>query len=441
MTISEFVKAECAINIDRLHKTTDQDVSFDLNFWETINKILPPFFQQLSDAGLLSNGYVVHMLGDVIDKALNHKSFGPLQSIEINPTEWFGDDCAKSGSQIISELKDQYFQKPYDGYTISNKRCSSVYYNPYTMTYHDLEKANGYYNDLTGIGWTGNPFDLKFAQRVIPLIASSLNMGRFNFDTTIKKFPYTPLIHHESLPVTWEEEAVWDFLEILEQIEAYKGDEFTRLPIKTYSTNNFNSYMVFIHFDGLCEKETYLLYLFGMKDEEGDDDFIITHLMPYQLPLKMSQLDIDTVMCSHLEFMKKYLFTDPSSIYRFHSPMNLLEPEDNKDPMWSFFILGSQVTIDSTIKKSMHVNDGYLYLPKDYASQLQLINIDCNKLADFIYNSDACEVSRSDDIDKLNIPDYMKAQIRKVYDLISKHDQNCYKRGLKLCAAPLSCQS
>lgn len=435
MTISEFVKTECAINLERLRQMKeDDDVSFDIYFWESMDTILPTFFQQLSDAGLLSNGYVAHKVASIIDKAFNHTSLSPIHSIEDDPLEWFDAECimGRTGAEIISDLKDRYYNTEFNGYLISNKRCSSVYYNPYTMKYHDTELAHGYYNDLTGIGWTGYPFEPKFAAQIIPNIAESLKMSRFRFDTTISKFPYTPAAHHDSLPVTWEEESLWDFLDIIDHVQDYKGDEFSRSPVQKFTIGDPFSYLVFIHFNGASEKATYLLYLVPMKDKDGKYTFI-THLMPYQLPFAMSSTDIETTVESHRNFMASYLLKKrPTSIYYFHSPMNLLEPEDNKDLMWSFFISADEVALNDTLKSMMHINDGYLYLPKDYASILHLAQIQYENDGDVVYSYKSIEIINRTEISSIDAPEKVKDQIAKVYNLISKHDHLCHERGIAL---------
>lgn len=426
---------ECDLAIEDLKKNnSDDDIGMDISFWECMKITIPQLFKTLSEWEVLSHPITANMAADVITRALNHRTLGaPIRSIEDAPYDWLDD--AQDVEKAMAFLETFYGKSNDDGYYLQNRRCPSVFYDPCTKTYSDNEKADGYFNDLSGIGWTGRPFDPEFAKKTIPGLFERLDMARFNMDSIIHEFPYYPVVHHRSHPCTWEEECLWDFLDMISI-----GREVKPMTLHSFRYDNqqMTGYIILFRFNGSYEKDTYMLYVLPLTQHDPDDGVetnqCIVHLMPYVLPYDMPKTACDIIYKSHMNFMSKYLVKYPSSIGIFTARCNLLEPEDNADPIFNFFIPLNEVVEDeergiSFIGGStMHYNhDSYITITETTLQE------DLQK-PDF-YNARIFDVSAPSELPDDEIPECVMDAIRKVYALIYIHDRNCMERRMNIAKA------
>ena len=424
---------ECDLAIENLRKgNPEEEIEMDVSFWECMKKALPELLTTLSEGDVLSHPFTANMAVDVISRAINHRTLGaPIWPIETAPRDWLANE--QDIEKTLAFLESLYGTKNDDGYMLQNRRCPSIFYDPHTKTYSDIEKADGYFNDLTGIGWTGRPFDPEFAKKVVPGLFERLDMGRYNFDSEIHNFPYYPVTGHKSHPCTWEEECLWDFLDIISI-----GREVKPMTLHNFSYDNLQltGYIILFRFDGFTDKDTYMLYVLPLMHYDPDTNTTthkcIIHLMPYTLPYDMNANAKDTILKSHMDFMAKYLVKYPSSIGIFTSRCNLLEPEDNTNPMFNFFIPldevveneeGGRLFIGGSIKHYEH--DTYLKIAESTLSKDLYRNSD-------IYNAYIFDVAKPTDIPADAIPECVMQAACEVYALICRHDIKCMERRVQI---------
>lgn len=435
----DYLARECDEMIQYISKHGNpNDIDFDIRLWETLKTALPTFMQTLGDAGMLSNMMVANIIADIVTKAINHRCIGvPIRSIEDAPADWFDPNDGPFQEQIANlesyyqndELKNEY------GYFVSNRRCSSIYYDPYDKTYHDLEEADAYYNDLTGIGWYGRMYDPDFIEQLLPDLYNRLNMGRFHLDTTIHSFPHFPKAVHNSLPCTWEEEALWDFVDIVDNI-MHKEDlkESGPTKITQIDLKFFHGYLFFMRFNGEFEKDTYLLYVAPFLDNDPDEPDglrgqCVVHLMPYSLPYDITESGIQTVYESHMNFMKKYMNPQKHlrSFFIFPSQQCQLEREDNVNPIFTFFTPTNEVSFkEFPLMRQIHQYEGIM--------NFSIVDASTEASADWTYTCDTHIIDSADDIAKLNILPPVKKAVQTVWNMIKRHDEMCKQRSIEIAA-------
>lgn len=413
---------ECDLVIEDLkQKNPPEEIDFDINFWETMKEVIPKLLQRLSDADILSHPMTANMALDVIGRAINHRTLGaPVHTIEEDPSEWF--DPSQNIDKAMEFVNSLYGEKIDDGYMLQNRRCSSIFYDPYTKTYSDIELSDGYYNDLTGIGWTGNPYNKDFVKKYAPAIFERLNMDRFNFDSKIQSFPYYPVETHKSLPCTWEEECIWDFL----YVASMTMDTKFEVNPSAMSYGRLHGYLFVIRYHGSYENDSYLLYILPIEGE-NERDFCVVHLMQYVLPYDMKEDALNTIKKSHMDFMQKLIPSYPQSIMIFQSGSELLEREDCHDPTFTFFIPLDDVNDDRFQSgNEYHINN------KHDSLQLTAIpTVFTDKQPDVAYEADIFDIVTPDDAPS-DIPASVLFNLRKVYDMIVHHDKECAKRAAEI---------
>lgn len=423
---------ECDLAIENLKRDNpDDDVSMDVSFWECMKVALPQLLMTLSEGGVLSHPITANMASEVISRAMNHRTLGaPIRSIEEAPYDWF--DESQDIEKAMAFLETFYGKEDNDGYLVQNRRCPAIFYDPHTKTYCDVEKADGYFNDLTGIGWTGRPFDPEFAKRTAPELFERLDMGRFNVDSKIHEFPYYPTAQHNSHPCTWEEECYWDFLDAIspsnQESEPMTDHSFV------FDDRVMTGYLILIRFKGTTDSSTYLLYAlpFYHYDEETDkvERFCIVHLMQYAFPYDMPTSATEIIYKSHKDFMAKYLPTFPGALCVYSSSCNLLEPDDNANPIFNFF-----VSVDN-----IYEDDEHHFVPgttKHYERGAYIKTIGSSvpsedrPIEDF-YNALIFDIEKPSDLPRATIPDPVMEAVNTVYAMICRHDVKCAERQLEL---------
>ena len=436
----ERIKHECDLAIKELQKNyTPEEIDMDIQIWTCLKEAIPELLMRLSEGGVLSNMTSANMAADIITRAINGRTLGaPIHTIEDAPYEWLddGQDIEKS----MAFLESLYGTENEDGYMLQNRRCSSIFYDPHTKQYSDNELMDGCHNDLTGVAWVGRPFDQDYAKAIMPLIYDRLDMGRFHCDGIIHSFPYYPVSQHRSIPATWEEECVWDFLSMMQYV-SFKDIKPKITPnTREYTPGIMTGYICLIKFkcyDG--EECTYMLYVMPLPhwDEKGKslveaDVSCVVHLMPYTLPYNLDENALEIIRKSHMNFMSRYVpdFT-ARTLLIYPSTCNLLEPEDNIDSMFTFFMPIDELPDNEELG---YLQPGYDYEYPEVGTVRAVSPATADTAFRRFYDCKIFLTTTPADVPRY-VPSFVSEKILKVYGMICRHDDMCKQRCADINAA------